>query len=254
LPAYDSAASPVSRWRGFAAFERRDFAATIEALAPLAGQNKRIGGSRAQHDLIEFTLLKAYLGTRRLEAGKRLLSGRPPVLPAFRSRGSQRSSDRRRRCVNASRGRLKMRSQAAALKAVLDEPRLQVMPGCGDGMRTGIEACAGKPALVVTSPADKHFMPGDAELERIGIRIVVRPQDILAASVRAMRDALAGLKGGFKPPMVSPAGLATVIRIAEYLSQDSRWPAERGLSVLSRAAVSGRWWRRARSRRSGGGV
>jgi 2-methylisocitrate lyase-like PEP mutase family enzyme len=27
-----------------------------------------------------------------------------------------------------------MRSQAAALKAVLDEPRLQVMPGCGDGM------------------------------------------------------------------------------------------------------------------------
>ena len=27
-----------------------------------------------------------------------------------------------------------MRSQSAALKALLDEPRLQVMPGCGDGM------------------------------------------------------------------------------------------------------------------------
>jgi hypothetical protein len=26
---------------------------------PLAGENERIGGSRAQHDLIEFTLLKA---------------------------------------------------------------------------------------------------------------------------------------------------------------------------------------------------
>jgi hypothetical protein len=64
--------------RGFAAFERRDFAATIEALAPLAGQNERIGGSRAQHDLIEFTLLKAYLGARRLEEAKRLLSGRRP--------------------------------------------------------------------------------------------------------------------------------------------------------------------------------
>ena len=64
--------------RGFAAFERRDFAATIEALAPLAGQNERIGGSRAQHDLIEFTLLKAYLGSRRLEAAKRLLSARRP--------------------------------------------------------------------------------------------------------------------------------------------------------------------------------
>jgi hypothetical protein len=51
-------------------------------------------------------------------------------------------------------------------------------------------------------------MPGDAELERIGIRIVVSPQDILAASVRATRDALAGLKGGSKLPMASPAELA----------------------------------------------
>ena len=33
--------------RGFAAFERGDFTAAIEALAPLAGQNERIGGSRA---------------------------------------------------------------------------------------------------------------------------------------------------------------------------------------------------------------
>ena len=63
---------------GFAAFERRDFAATIEALAPLAGQNERIGGSRAQHDLIEFTLLKAYLGAQRLDEAKRLLNARRP--------------------------------------------------------------------------------------------------------------------------------------------------------------------------------
>ena len=64
--------------RGFAAFERCDFAATIDALAPLAGQNERIGGSRAQHDLIEFTLLKAYLGARRLDEAKGLLSARRP--------------------------------------------------------------------------------------------------------------------------------------------------------------------------------
>ena len=44
--------------RGFASFEREDFSGAIEALAPLAGQNERIGGSRAQHDLIEFTLLR----------------------------------------------------------------------------------------------------------------------------------------------------------------------------------------------------
>jgi tetratricopeptide (TPR) repeat protein len=64
--------------RGFAAFERGDFAGALEALAPLAGQNERIGGSRAQHDLIEFTLLKAYIGANRLEEARRLLSVRRP--------------------------------------------------------------------------------------------------------------------------------------------------------------------------------
>ena len=97
-------------------------------------------------------------------------------------------------------------------------------PQSEEEMRTFIEACGGKPALAVTSPAGKHFMPADAELERIGIRIVVYPQDILAASVRAMRKALTGLKGGSKPPMATPAELATAIRVGEYLSQDSRWP------------------------------
>jgi 2-methylisocitrate lyase-like PEP mutase family enzyme len=94
-------------------------------------------------------------------------------------------------------------------------------------MRAGIEACNGKPALAVTSPAGKHFMPGDAELERIGIKIVVYPQDILAASVHAVRAALGGLKGGAKPPMASPAELASAIRSADYLAQDSRWPDPR---------------------------
>jgi len=90
-------------------------------------------------------------------------------------------------------------------------------------MRAGIAACNGRPALAVTSPAGKHFMPGDAELERIGIRIVVYPQDILAATVHAVRGVLGGLKGATKPPMASPAELATAIRSAEYLAQDARW-------------------------------
>ena len=64
--------------RGFAAFERGDFGGAIEALAPLAEQNERIGGSRAQHDLIEFTLLKAYIGANQLEEARRLLSVRRP--------------------------------------------------------------------------------------------------------------------------------------------------------------------------------
>ena len=90
-----------------------------------------------------------------------------------------------------------------------------------------VAACEGRPALAVASPAGRHFMPGDAELERIGIKLVVYPQDILAATVHAMRAALAGLKGGAKPLMASPAELATAIRSADYLAQDARWPDPR---------------------------
>jgi len=61
---------------GFAAFERGDFSSAIETLAPLAGENERIGGSRAQHDLIDFTLLRACLGANRLEEARHLLGAR----------------------------------------------------------------------------------------------------------------------------------------------------------------------------------
>jgi tetratricopeptide (TPR) repeat protein len=63
---------------GLMAFERGDFAGAVDALAPLAGQNERIGGSRAQHDLIEFTLLKGYLNAGRPEDARRLLDKRRP--------------------------------------------------------------------------------------------------------------------------------------------------------------------------------
>jgi 2-methylisocitrate lyase-like PEP mutase family enzyme len=91
-------------------------------------------------------------------------------------------------------------------------------------MRAAVAACNGRPSLAVSSPAGKHFMPGDAELERIGVKIVVYPQEILAATVQAVRAALSGLKGGVKPPMASPAELATAIRSADYLARDARWP------------------------------
>ena len=94
-------------------------------------------------------------------------------------------------------------------------------------MRAAVSACDGKPPLAVTSPAGKHFMPGDAELEQIGVKIVVYPQEILAATVHAVRSVLSGLNGGVKPPMASPAELATAIRSAEYLARDARWPDPR---------------------------
>jgi hypothetical protein len=62
--------------RGFVAFEQGDFAAAIDALEPFAGENERIGGSRAQHDLVTFTLLKAYLEAGRLDDARRLLGTR----------------------------------------------------------------------------------------------------------------------------------------------------------------------------------
>jgi hypothetical protein len=62
--------------RAFAAFERQDFPAAIDALEPIAGELERIGGSRAQLDLVEFTLLSAYVGADRLNDAGRMLSGR----------------------------------------------------------------------------------------------------------------------------------------------------------------------------------
>jgi len=75
---YPSGAYLPALARGFAAFERRDLAAAIAAFAPLAGKNERIGGSRAQHDLIEFTLLKAYIDANRLDDARNLLNARRP--------------------------------------------------------------------------------------------------------------------------------------------------------------------------------
>ena len=64
--------------RAFAAFERRDFSAAIAALEPIAAELERIGGSRAQLDLVGFTLARAYLGADRPEDARRLLSLRRP--------------------------------------------------------------------------------------------------------------------------------------------------------------------------------
>jgi hypothetical protein len=61
----------------FGAFARGDCAATIERLAPLLDEHVRIGGSRAQRDLVEHTLLAAYLRAGRADGVQAMLARRP---------------------------------------------------------------------------------------------------------------------------------------------------------------------------------
>jgi tetratricopeptide (TPR) repeat protein len=64
--------------RGFAAFERGDYAAAIDSLESMFDERMRMAGSRAQLDLVEFTLLKAYLAAGRNEEARRLVTKRRP--------------------------------------------------------------------------------------------------------------------------------------------------------------------------------
>jgi hypothetical protein len=64
--------------RGFAAFERQDYSAAIDAIEPMLAERERIGGSRAQVDLVEFTLMRAYLNIVRPDDAHRLLNNRRP--------------------------------------------------------------------------------------------------------------------------------------------------------------------------------
>jgi 2-methylisocitrate lyase-like PEP mutase family enzyme len=87
-------------------------------------------------------------------------------------------------------------------------------------MRASVEACQGRPAIAVTNPAGKHFKPADEVLAAIGIKMVIYPQEILAATVLAVRAALAGLRGGARAAMATAPDLAVAIRSADYLARD----------------------------------
>jgi hypothetical protein len=58
--------------RAFAAFQRRDFSTAIDEIEQVFSERERICGSRAQIDLVGFTLLKAYLAMGRLDDIHRL--------------------------------------------------------------------------------------------------------------------------------------------------------------------------------------
>jgi hypothetical protein len=64
--------------RAFAAFQRGDHGAAIDLIVPILPERERMGGSRAQVDLMEATLLRAYICSGRLQDARRLLAERRP--------------------------------------------------------------------------------------------------------------------------------------------------------------------------------
>jgi Tfp pilus assembly protein PilF len=75
---YPAAAVLPALAQAFAAFRQQDYAAVIAALAPVVAQRERIGGSRAQTDLVDFTLLRAYVAAGRHEEMQAMLARRRP--------------------------------------------------------------------------------------------------------------------------------------------------------------------------------
>jgi hypothetical protein len=75
--------------RGFEAFSRSDWSSAIEALAPSIDALVRIGGSRAQRDLVVHTLFAAYTHAGRTEEAKSLLASRCEHRPMVPGAGMQ---------------------------------------------------------------------------------------------------------------------------------------------------------------------
>ncbi len=75
---YPSGATIPTVARAFAAFQRGDNDAAIEQIVPMLPDRERMGGSRAQVDLVEATLLRAYLNAGREAEAQHLLANRRP--------------------------------------------------------------------------------------------------------------------------------------------------------------------------------
>ncbi len=64
----------------FTAYAESDWQAVVDRLIPIMATHERLGGSRAQRDLLEFTLLHALLRLGKKEEATRLFAIRRPVL------------------------------------------------------------------------------------------------------------------------------------------------------------------------------
>lgn len=66
--------------RAFGAIARDDWASALDDLTPVLTHTERLGGSRAQRDLIELTAVNVLLRLNRPEEARRTLATRRPVL------------------------------------------------------------------------------------------------------------------------------------------------------------------------------
>ena len=62
--------------RGIAAFARGEYATSAQLLEPICPQLVRIGGSHAQREVFEDTLLEAYLRTEQFDKAETMLAER----------------------------------------------------------------------------------------------------------------------------------------------------------------------------------
>lgn len=68
--------------RGLAAFEKGDWSAAIEQLQAARAETVRIGGSRAQRDVVDCTLLAAFLRAGREDAARAMIAARSDRHPS----------------------------------------------------------------------------------------------------------------------------------------------------------------------------
>ena len=98
-----------------------------------------------------------------------------------------------------------MRPQAAAMKALLDQPGLQVMPGCGDGMGARLIEEAGFPSAFISGSSVS------------AMRLAMPDQDLVTALPRwPTRSKLA------LPPRQRCCGWPMATRATA-----TRWPCKR---------------------------
>lgn len=75
-PAADQVAPCASAFRAIA---RQDWSGAEAALLPVMAQHERLGGSRAQRDLLDYTLLHALIRQGKPDEARRLLATRRPL-------------------------------------------------------------------------------------------------------------------------------------------------------------------------------